>query len=87
MNETINEGVKVWALFDLPNSGPKIFPFAMTWRRRLVKFEKLVFSSTKRVGRSRIVNLVCQSDSANFELEYNTENFSWRIKRVMEKDG
>ncbi|MCR4324403.1 MAG: hypothetical protein NUV69_01815 [Candidatus Curtissbacteria bacterium] len=76
--DTINEQVKVWAFFD---NG--IFPIAMNWQRRFVKFEKLIFSSSKRIGDTKIVSLVCASQTANFELEYNAENYSWKIKKVM----
>lgn len=81
----INDPVKVWAFFDpSPNSDQaKLFPIAMNWQRRFIKFEKVIFSSTKRVGETRLVNLVCASDSANFELEYNTGNYLWKVKKVM----
>lgn len=60
-----------------------IFPIAMNWRRRLVKFQKLIFISSRKVGEVKILSLVCSSDSANFELEYNTQNNLWKLKKVM----
>ncbi len=82
---TINEKVQVWAFFDPSTSSGqvKIFPIAISWRRRLIKFKKLVFISTKKIGDVRIVNLVCASDSGNFELEFNTNNYLWKLKKVM----
>lgn len=79
MSDTyVNEKVSVWAFFD-----KGIFPLAMNWRRRLVKFEKLIFSTNKRIGNVRITNLICASQTANFELEYNNETYSWKLKKVM----
>lgn len=75
---TIDEKVKVWAFFD---NG--VFPIAMNWQRRLVKFRRLIFSSTHRVGQNKIVNLICESDSANYELEFDTSNYSWTVKKVI----
>ena len=78
MDTELDDDVKVWAFFD-----HGIFPIAMNWNRRFVKFEKLIFSSTKRVGDTKLVDLVCASDTSNFELEYNASNYSWRVKKVM----
>ena len=74
----IDESVSVWAFFD-----HGIFPIAMNWRRRLVKFQKLIFTNTKRVGGVKFIDLVCASESGNFELEYNSDNHLWKLKRVM----
>lgn len=74
----IDEKVAVWAFFD---SG--IQPIAMNWRRRFVKFEKLIFAGSKHVGNTKIVNLVCSANDANFELEFNSNNNIWKLKRVM----
>lgn len=74
----INEPVKVWALF---NQG--IFPIAMKWRRQLIKFKKLIFVGSKKIGQVKILNLVCASETANFELEYNNDSHIWRLKKVM----
>ena len=75
---TIDEPVKVWALFD-----HEIFPIAINWQRRLVKFEKLILKTTKRIGQVRVLTLICASDTANYELEYNCENFLWKLKKIM----
>ena len=61
-----------------------IFPLAMQWRRRLIKLEKVIFSSSKRVGQIKLVSLVCESEGANFELEYNSNNYSWKLRKVMD---
>ena len=85
----INEPIKVWAFFDpSANSGQAfscpIFPLAMQWRRRLIKLEKVIFSSSKQVGQLKLVSLVCASEGANFELEYNSNNYSWKLRKVMD---
>src|SRR3990167_3421695 len=72
METEVDEEVKVWAFFD-PSSRSSsgqvgIFPIAMSWNRRFVKFEKLIFSSSKKVGDVRLVDLVCASNTSNFEL-------------------
>ena len=77
----INEPIKVWVFF---NNG--IFPVAMNWRNRLIKFKKLIFANTKRIGETKIISLVCTSDTANFELEYNTESHLWKLKKAMAKE-
>jgi len=74
----IDEPVKVWAFFD-----SSISPIGMNWRRRLVKFEKLILVTSKRVGQVKIFNFICASDTANYELEYNSENHMWKVKKVM----
>ena len=78
METEVDEKVKVWAFFD---SG--IFPIAMNWNRRFVKFEKVILSTTKRVGQTKLIDLVCASDGANYELEFNADNYVWRVKRVL----
>ncbi len=80
MDTEVDDKVKVWAFFD-----QGIFPIAMNWNRRFVKFDKVIFSSSRRVGDSRMVDLVCASDTANFELEYNANNYIWKVKKVTEK--
>ena len=81
----IDEPIKVWAFFDPSTSSgqARLFPIAMKWQRRFVKFEKLIFTGQRRKGQNRILTLVCASDTANFELEYNTVNHMWRIRKVM----
>lgn len=82
MSDTyVNEVVTVWVFFDRG-----IFPIAMNWRRRLVKFQKLVFTSSKKVGEVKIVSLVCATEGANYELEYNSLDQSWKLKKVMPRD-
>lgn len=84
----IDDPIKVWAFFD-PSTGSGqagIFPIAMDWNRRFIKFEKVIFTSSKRVGQTRFVDLVCASETSNFELEYNANDYSWRLKKVMPKD-
>lgn len=76
----IDEPIKVWAFFD-----HGIFPIAMNWRRRLVKFDKLIFSSSKRVGEVKIIDLVCASETACYELEYDSSTYGWKLKKVMDK--
>ena len=94
-NETpINEPVEVWAFFDSTtnskisgqaSSGQAgIFPIAISWRRRLIKLDKVIFSSSKQVGQIKLVSLVCASEDANFELEYNSNNYSWKLRKVMD---
>lgn len=87
-NETIvNEQVKVWAFFDPTAVGQVgIFPIAISWRRRLIKLERLIFASTKRIGQEKIVDLICLGETANFELEYNTSTYNWKLRKVMQKE-
>lgn len=89
----IDEPVKVWALFDpsthstnsvQASSGQAmIFPIAMNWQRRFIKFDKLILKTSKRVGQIKILTLICGSDTANYELEYNCESNLWRVTKVM----
>lgn len=76
----IDEDVKVWAFFD-----HGIFPIAMNWRRRFVKFEKVILVTSKKIGATHLVDLVCASDTANFQLEYNGDNHLWKVKKVLPK--
>lgn len=78
METEVDEEVKVWAFFDRG-----IFPIAMNWQRRFVKFEKVILTTTKKVGNTRLVDLVCASETSNFQLEFNSDNYSWRVKQVM----
>lgn len=84
----INQSVKVWVFFDWDNDRGQnvIQPIAMNWQRRLVKFEKLVLITSRRNGQEKILSLICASDSANYELEYNSQLYSWTLKRIMSKE-
>lgn len=86
METEIDEKVKVWAFFDpLTSSGQvDIFPIAMNWNRRFVKFEKVILKTLRKTGSITFVNLVCASETANFELEYDSSNYSWKVKKVMD---
>lgn len=79
MSETdINEAVTVWAFFD-----HGIFPIAMNWRRQIVKFKKTIFTTSKMVGKIKLINLICASETANFELEFDSGSFLWKLKKIM----
>lgn len=78
MSDLVNERVKVWAVFD---NG--IFPIAMDWNNRRIKFKNLIFKSAHRVGEKRFLSLICQSGGANFELEFDSESYVWWLKRVV----
>lgn len=84
----INQPVKVWVFFDWNDDRRQnvIQPIAMNWQRRLVKFERLILVTVKRDGQAKVLTLVCASDSANYELEYNSQIYSWTLKRVMPKE-
>lgn len=82
----INERVKVWVKFDSSEQNGKIFPIAMSWQNRMVKFKNLIFTSAHRIGEKRFVNLICQSDSANFELEFDSESYCWFLKQVVTQE-
>lgn len=80
----VNESISVWAFFSSFGSAQtNLFPIAMNWRRRIIKFDKLVLATSKRVGQTKLINLICASASANYELEYNNETHAWKLKRVM----
>ncbi len=81
METEINEKVSVWAFFD-----GDIFPVAMNWNRRFIKFEKVILKTSRNIGNITFVDLVCAAETANFQLEYNSSNYSWKVKKVMEKD-
>jgi hypothetical protein len=78
METEIDEKVSVWAFFD-----GDIFPIAMNWQRRFVKFEKVILKTSHIVGNVRFVDLICSSQTANFKLEYDSSNYSWKVKKVM----
>lgn len=82
----VDELVKVWCFFDNSLRPGHISPIAISWRRHLVKFAQLVFVSSKKVGEVTIINLVCASEGANYELEYNSQTQLWKLKRVMPND-
>lgn len=79
----INERVKVWVKFDSSDRLGKIFPVAMSWQNRMIKFKNLIFKSAHRIGEKRFISLVCESDGANFELEFDSESYIWWLKRVV----
>lgn len=81
METEVDEKVCVWAFFD-----GDIFPIAMNWQRRFVKFEKVILKTSRVVGNVRFVDLICSSQTANFKLEYDSSNYSWRVKKVMSLD-
>ena len=77
----IDEKIKVWAFFD-----DGVFPIAMNWRRRYIKFEKLILKTSKRIGNVKFTSLVCSANDATFELELNNENSLWTLKKVSSND-
>ncbi|HSX19437.1 MAG TPA: hypothetical protein VLE91_04910 [Candidatus Saccharimonadales bacterium] len=77
----IDEKIKVWAFFD-----DGIFPIAMNWRRRYIKFEKLLLKTSKRIGNVKFTSLICAAADSTFELEMNNENNLWTLKKVMNND-
>jgi hypothetical protein len=79
----VDESIKVWVLFNPSTPSTSIFPVAMVWKERLIKFKRLVFISSKRIGGAKMLNLVCASESANFELEYEDTHHLWKLKKVM----
>ncbi len=85
METEVDEKVSVWAFFPSSQSslGQAIFPTAMNWRRRLIKFERVIFSSARKVGDCRFVDLVCASEVANFQLEFDSNNYCWRVKKII----
>lgn len=84
MDTEVNEKIKVWAFFDPSASSGQagIFPIAISWRRRLIKIEKLVFASSRKDGLTKVVDLVCAGEGANYVLEYNTATYNWKLKKV-----
>ncbi len=80
MDTDVDDRVKVWAFFD-----SSIFPIAMNWRRRYIKFERVILTTVKKVGGVRLVDFVCAGEGANYKIEYNTSDYSWKVKRVMDK--
>lgn len=87
METEVDEKVSVWAFFDSSTSSEQvIFPIAMNWQKRFVKFEKVILKTSHMVGNIRFVDLICSSQTANFKLEYDSSNYSWRVKKVMELD-
>ena len=82
----IDEPVKVWAFFDPEASSGQIFPIAINWRRHLIKFQKVIFMSQKRIGENKLINLVCASNTANFELEYDAAHYLWKLKKIMPQE-
>lgn len=81
METEVDDEVKVWAFFDRG-----IFPIAMNWNRRFVKFEKVILKTSRMMGNTRFVDLVCSSQTANFKLEYDSSSYSWKVKKVMALD-
>ena len=79
METDVDERVSVWAFFD-----GDIFPIAMNWNRRFVKFEKVILKTSRKIGSITFLDLVCASSTANFELEYNSSNYLWKVKKVMD---
>lgn len=86
MDTEVDEQVSVWAFFDTGQEATRISPIAMNWRRRFIKFEKLVLITAKRVGGVKLLDLICASDSSTYELEYNTLSSLWRVKKVMSRE-
>lgn len=85
MDTEINEPIKVWAFFDpLTGSGQgtNIFPIAISWRRRLIKLEKVIFTYNQREGGVILTRLVCAGDGATYELEYNRQTLNWHLRKI-----
>lgn len=86
MDTEVDDPVSVWAFFGTEHEATRVSPLAMNWRRRLVRFDKLVLTTTKKVGEVKLLNLICSSEGANFQLEYNSNNHLWKVKKVMSRE-
>ena len=78
METAVGESIKVWAAFD---SG--ISPIAMHWQNRLIKFDKVILKTDLLRGKTKISRIVCTNNNAAYELEYNHQNYSWKLIKIM----
>jgi len=74
----IKEKIQVVSFF----GNGQIKPILFSWRKRIYKILRIVFSYSKDIGREKIFYFSVECGGGMFELSFNREKFWWEIEKV-----
>jgi hypothetical protein len=75
----IDESIRVGAIF---GSGKKIKPVWFIWNGKQYRIRKVTYSWMSREGRAVVYNFSVTDGNGLFEICYNAETLSWRLRAV-----
>ncbi|PIU34372.1 hypothetical protein COT03_02300 [Candidatus Shapirobacteria bacterium CG07_land_8_20_14_0_80_39_18] len=78
MQAEIKEKIQVVSFF----GNGQIKPILFSWRKRIYKILRIVFSYSKDIGREKIFYFSVECGGGMFELSFNREKFWWEIEKV-----
>ena len=78
MQAEIKEKIQVVSLFE----NGQIKPILFSWRKKIYKILRVVFSYSKDIGREKIFYFSVECGRGMFELSFNREKFWWEIEKV-----
>ena len=78
MQAEIKEKIQVVSFFE----NGQIKPILFSWRKKIYKILRVVFSYSKDIGREKIFYFSVECCGGMFELSFNREKFWWEIEKV-----
>jgi hypothetical protein len=75
MLETVNEGVRVRAVF----AQGKLMPESFIWGERQIVIKKINLTYARFTGRAKLYYFAVSDEANYFKLEFNTENLVWTL--------
>jgi len=74
----IKEKIQVVSFFE----NGQIKTILFSWRKKIYKILRVVFSYSKDIGREKIFYFSVECGGGMFELSFNREKFWWEIEKV-----
>lgn len=78
METEIKEKIRVVSLFE----NGQIKPLLFSWRKRIYKILRVIFSYSKDIGKDKLVYFSVEAEEGMFELSFNQGKFSWEIEKI-----
>lgn len=78
METEIKEKIRVVSLFE----NGQIKPLLFSWRKRIYKILRVIFSYSKDIGKDKLVYFSVETEEGMFELSFNQGKFSWEIEKI-----
>ncbi len=75
----IEEPIRVGVVF---GNGKKIKPVWFVWNKRQYRIRNITYSWLSREGRSTIYNFSVTDGNTLYEICYNAETLSWKLRAV-----
>lgn len=79
MEENFKEKIKTVCLFE----NGKMKPILFSWRKRVYKIGRIVFSYSKTIGKDSIFYFSVECEGGVFEISFNSNRFFWQIEKIL----